>query len=195
MSVNAAFRRLSPQELRRIVEEDDASSFAVLGGDFVTGMAKRLTELGAPAEIIEQARRKEEEAARVLPPPLNLGKAWHCLHWLLTGTAEGGEPPLSWVVHGDREVGDDVGYGPACVLEPGQVSTIASALAGVTRDDLSRRFDVATLEREQIYPGDWTRDDDTGHDDFDWIWAAFSSLRALYSEAATRGDGVLVWYW
>jgi hypothetical protein len=194
MSINAAFRRLRPHDVRRIVDEDDTSGFTVLEEDFVAGMAKRLTELGAPAEVIENARRKEE-AARALPPPLNLGKAWHCVHWLLTGKTDGGEPPLAWAVHGDREVGDDAGYGPARLLEPKQVSTIASALAGVTRDDLVRRFDLAALERDRIYPGDWTHEGDAGEDDFEWIWAAFSSLRAFYAEAAAQGDGVLVWYW
>lgn len=40
-----------------------------------------------------------------------LDKAWHGLHFLFTGTAWEGDPPLNFLVSGGREIGDvDVGY-------------------------------------------------------------------------------------
>src|ERR1700722_3238791 len=45
---------------------------------------------------------------------LDVDKAWHGLHFLLTGTAWEGAPPLDFIVKGGRQIGDvDVGYGPA----------------------------------------------------------------------------------
>jgi hypothetical protein len=44
----------------------------------------------------------------------DVDKAWQGLHFLLTGSAWNGEPPLNFLVSGGREIGDvDVGYGPA----------------------------------------------------------------------------------
>src|SRR6266436_2060369 len=39
-------------------------------------------------------------------PGLSLEKSWHGIHYLLTGVAEGGKPPLSWAVLGDKEIPD-----------------------------------------------------------------------------------------
>jgi Domain of unknown function (DUF1877) len=47
----------------------------------------------------------------------DLDKAWHGIHYLLTGTAWEGEPPLDFLVRGGRTVGTiEVGYSPARVL-------------------------------------------------------------------------------
>src|SRR5687767_14577361 len=46
----------------------------------------------------------------------DLDKAWHGIHYLLTGTAAEGGKPLDFLVSGGREVGNvDIGYGPARV--------------------------------------------------------------------------------
>ena len=47
---------------------------------------------------------------------LDLRHLWHGVHFLLTGCTVGGEAPLAHAVFAPREVGDDVGYGPARVL-------------------------------------------------------------------------------
>uniref|UniRef100_B8HYY4 Uncharacterized protein n=1 Tax=Cyanothece sp. (strain PCC 7425 / ATCC 29141) TaxID=395961 RepID=B8HYY4_CYAP4 len=39
---------------------------------------------------------------------LSLEKSWHGLHYVLTGSAEDGEAPLNFILHG-REVGEDLG--------------------------------------------------------------------------------------
>ena len=43
---------------------------------------------------------------------VDVDKAWHCLHFLLTGTASEGEPPMDFVVRGGTEVGEDMGTAP-----------------------------------------------------------------------------------
>jgi hypothetical protein len=43
---------------------------------------------------------------------LEVDKAWHGLHFLLTGSAWEGSFPLNFIVAGGQEVGDDLGYGP-----------------------------------------------------------------------------------
>src|SRR5262249_19169224 len=72
---------------------------------------------------------------------VDLEKAWHGIHFLLTGSAWDGEEPLCYLVTGGEQIGEeDVGYGPARALKPQQVAAWASALSAVSVDELSNRF-------------------------------------------------------
>ena len=52
----------------------------------------------------------------------DIDKAWHGIHYLLTGTAWEGAAPLNFLVAGGRPVGDvDVGYGPARAFSGAEV--------------------------------------------------------------------------
>src|SRR3712207_3831611 len=54
---------------------------------------------------------------------IDLDKAWHGIHFLLTGTAWEGQEPLCYLLVGGEYIGDeDVGYGPARVLRPHEVA-------------------------------------------------------------------------
>ena len=57
---------------------------------------------------LEQRQRDPESAEDILfgdgndpSGGFDVDKAWHGLHYLLTGTSEGGEPPLKWVRDAD----------------------------------------------------------------------------------------------
>jgi hypothetical protein len=53
----------------------------------------------------------DEDDERTAHAELDGDKAWHGIHFLLTGTAGEGTPPLDFIVRGGQEVGDiDVGY-------------------------------------------------------------------------------------
>ncbi len=49
---------------------------------------------------------------------LDLDKAWHGLHWLLTGTADDTDTPAGQAILGGTEIGEDKGYGPSRLLRP-----------------------------------------------------------------------------
>jgi hypothetical protein len=124
---------------------------------------------------------------------VDVDKAWHCLHFLLTGTAWEGEPPLDFVVRGGREVGDDVGYGPARTFASHELRTIADALDRIDRRDLVRRFDAAKMDRLEIYPGGWNDVDPTSEDSFGYFSGAFDAVRDLARRGRDAGLGLLVW--
>ena len=44
---------------------------------------------------------------------LELDKSWHVLHFLFTGHPSHGPMPAAALLSGGREIGDDLGYGPA----------------------------------------------------------------------------------
>src|ERR1700730_12584663 len=87
-----------------------------------------------------------------------LNKAWHAIHFALTGSRLGGEAPLNFLVSEGTPVGEvDVGFGPARVLTSQQVGQIAAALAPIEPDEVARRIDLGTFDQEAIYPGNWLR--------------------------------------
>lgn len=119
--------------------------------------------------------------------PLALDKAWHGLHFLLTGSSTDTAPPLGAAVLGGREVGEDLGYGPARSLSPAEVSAVAEALGRLTHEDLGARFDPSAMEAEKIYPGQWDEPDNQ-----EWLLEAFDEVKTYYAQARDRGYGMLL---
>src|SRR5690242_18986219 len=87
---------------------------------------------------------------------LDIDKAWHGLHFLLTGSAWEGASPLDFIVAGGEEVGDvDVGYGPSRAFRPADLQAIARAIEPLDEAELRKRFDPARMKELNIYPGIW----------------------------------------
>jgi hypothetical protein len=123
-------------------------------------------------------------------PDLDLGKSWHALHYLLTGTAwEIGETAAGAAILGGDEIGDDGGYGPARLLRPEAVRTVAAALDVLNVQTLRTRFDPDALAAAEIYPHGWAG----GTDVFDsFIAPNLNELRRFYRTAAANGEAVLL---
>lgn len=122
---------------------------------------------------------------------LDVGQAWHGLHYLLTGGAEEAEPPLRDALLGGEEFGPTVGFGPPRFLLPRQVARIAAALQKLTPATLSLRFDPPDMAAKEIYPDSmWERE---GAVALEQLLQQFAALQAFYRDAAARGDAVLLW--
>jgi hypothetical protein len=119
-----------------------------------------------------------------------LNKAWHAIHFVLTGSRLGGEEPLNFLVTEGTPVGEvDVGYGPARVLSSQQVRQLAAALAAIRPEDVARRVDLKRFDDEAIYPGNWQRN---GYD-VDYVVANYREMRDLIGRAAERGHGLILY--
>jgi hypothetical protein len=135
---------------------------------------------------ISQGLYSPPEAPRK-EPGLSLEKSWHGIHYLLTGVAEGGKPPLSWAVLGDKEIPDTgkvMGYGPAHVLTAHQVSSVSKAIARITKEKFLRKFDLKEMKAARVYGA---RD----AEDREYFWMYFQKLKAFYSQTAKRNRGLL----
>ncbi len=123
----------------------------------------------------------------------DLDKAWHGIHYLLTGTAWEGVPPLNFLLGGGRSVGDIVvGYGPARVLSLAETRKACDALRAVTDEDLRARFNPTDMLAEEIYPGIWAReleDDDT----LGYLLEYVQTLRRFLDQAVAQGLGLVVY--
>lgn len=64
----------------------------------------------ASDEQLEELFARPEAIEELLDEPsseeVDIDKAWHGLHYLLTGTAWEGAPPLNFLAAGGREVGE-----------------------------------------------------------------------------------------
>jgi hypothetical protein len=119
---------------------------------------------------------------------LSLDKAWHGVHYLLSGRAEEptSEAPGNAVLGGTEIGDDDFGYGPARYFTPSEVADIASALGRPGLDDETEaRYKPDRLIELEIYPGGW--DDDAR----EWLLDALDDLREFFHEAAAQECAVL----
>ena len=121
---------------------------------------------------------------------LDVDKAWHGIHFLLTGSAWEGSFPLGFIVAGGREIGDDLGYGPARSLTSQEVHTIDAALEPLASDELRRRFDADRMTELQVYPFGWSHDPDG---ELEYLLEYYAELRGFVRRAAERGHALLVY--
>jgi hypothetical protein len=124
---------------------------------------------------------------------VDLDKAWHGIHYLLTGTAWEGTRPLDFLVSGGRPVGDiDVGYGPARTLSAADTRAVHEAVSRLTDDDLRSRFDPADMTDKEIYPEIWDsapEEDDT----LGYLLEHIQILRDQLRRAVEQGHGLLLY--
>ncbi|MBF5032086.1 YfbM family protein [Micromonospora sp. ANENR4] len=129
------------------------------------------------------------------------GKAWQALQFLLerrgvtVPLVTGGEllvalpdaPPegMDWAEFLEPY---DWGYGPPAYLTPEQVAEAATALAGITEEDLLWGVDPAELTAADIYPLIWDRDGE-----LDWVAHHLPYARDYFAAAAKAGDAVICW--
>lgn len=168
------------------------------------------------AAAVEKARKKPKgptffgrlfgDKARPDPPPappltleagegtpVDLDKAWHGVHYLLTGTAWEGEPPLNFVVEGGADLDYDGPWNSSPrIFTPAETREIATALARVSDDELRRRFNPAEMMQLEIYPEIWDREPDGTEDPIGYVMSAIEDVRATVNEAVQRGWGLVV---
>ena len=197
------FRLASDEEINALVAEPSGVSRFLYGDEdaessvSVSRRPKRggfLQRLFGGNEIVSLTAADEPGPRSVDPADeLDIDKAWHGLHFLFTGEAWDGEPPLGFILAGGTEIGDeDVGYGPARAFTSAEVGEIAAAFDPLTRDELARRFDPARMMELEIYPEIWDRDP-TDDDMLEYLLEYFDLLKEFVSRGAASGRGMLVY--
>ncbi len=155
-------------------------------------------EARAQFDRVTEAHEKAATAAKAalaaagfavtdVQPALEIDKAWHGLHYLLAATSWQPVPPPGNAVLGGAEIGEDLGYGPARLMDPAEVTETADALGALEDDALEARFDPAAMTKAELYGGRW---DDPA--EREWLLEAFEEVRNYFESAAERGDGMLL---
>lgn len=205
MSMIGHLRVVTPTQLRSL-QKNPSSVKEVLHGkviansDNVTTALLRVQEMAMQAMAAGNSKNNEKlreqiiselESAGVTANPdseegLTLEKSWHCLHYLLTGTAGQTDSVLGKAILGGREIGPDVGYGPARYLEPNEVKKVAKSLKTVSKEDLLSRFNLKAMKAAKIYA---CRDEG----ELQLAQDYFTRVCNYYDEAAARGDAMLLY--
>lgn len=85
---------------------------------------------------------------------LDLDKMWHIIHYLLTGSADPVDSPLSLMLGYGEVIGGDFGYGPPLLISADQMAEFQRQFRSLSDDDLRRRYDPAVMQAVQIYIAD-----------------------------------------
>jgi hypothetical protein len=157
---------------------------------FVAVSTETLRELRKHPETID-AYLHPDDGDSEPPNYLDVDKAWHGIHYLLTGTAFEGSGPGALAVFGGTEFGPEVGYGPARFLEPEQVRQVSDHLSTLPLERLKSAFDPRDMAAKEIYPEViWLRD---GSEALEYLLENYQQLAVFYRDAASRGDAVIQW--
>lgn len=93
----------------------------------------------------------------------------------------------SEVILGGQAVGEDLGYGPARLLDPERVRAVASTLRALPVEELRRRVDLRAMSAADLYPDIW---DETEVFD-EYLAPAYGELCAFYADAARDDQAVI----
>jgi len=200
----ASYRR-NPQAIKQLLDEETMQVFppelrlavARMQELLVSGRQNSAAGRELEARIQELSSGPESEESLLLARAemdekrLDLGKSWHLLHYLLTGSADSAPPPLGNAILGGTPIGPDLGYGPARFLTPRQVAEVAEALAAIEPAELTQRFDPVAIERADIYTyGAIVRSEAFEEEHY---LQRFGTLVNYYVDAARNGNGMLLY--
>ena len=149
-----------------------------------------------PESLVEEMRRDVETRREWLGDPSELdahqlGKLWHGVHFLLTGSDQPTDAPVGHAVFGGPALSeDDMGFGPATYLTASEVGVAAVAMKQLDAKDLRARFDPADMSARGVYPDIWVQEGAAALDD---LIEAYEKLRSYYARAAEKGLAMLMW--
>ncbi len=124
---------------------------------------------------------------------LCVDKAWHAIHYVLTDEAWGTtEKTESHLVMGGEPVNDeDVGYGPARLIEKDKVKLIAAALNAWDEAAFRKNFCLEDMVAAEIYPVMDDVSDEAEKEFFQYVWEIFSDLKKWIQEVAAADENVV----
>lgn len=188
---------LDPEELLNVEFELDA----VKPKGFLNRVVWWLTKRSLKADLANQKKRlskvlksvkEDHQTGADGETVLDLHKSWHLLHYLLTGSSDGGPHPQNMLLLGGREVGEDLGYGPARIVTPEEATAFARALEALDPETLLERLDPDELRELELYSTGFEDEGDEIEMEED-VRHYFPMLKSYMAEAAAKRRGVLIW--
>lgn len=126
-------------------------------------------------------------------PSCILETGWHGLHWLLTGTADGGDEPWCYLLRGGTEMTtEDLLESAPRFLNRHQVEAWHRALQSVTETALAQRFDPEAMAAAQVYPASfWISNN---QEPWELLWQTHQNLRDFLASTEQQGAGILIYF-
>lgn len=119
---------------------------------------------------------------------LDLDKAWHGIHYLLTGSVWEGDAPLDFLLHGGEPLADEEDDPVPRLLDPDELRQTDAALAQVDADLLRRRYDGHAMRQQGVYPDIW----DEGEAALAYCLQHFDLLKAFVARTARQERSMVI---
>jgi Domain of unknown function (DUF1877) len=150
---------------------------------------RRLAEEAIPEDPDEFDEFFFDEDAEAAGDLIDFDKAWHALHFLLTGSADGTDSPLSLLLGKGEPVGEDGGYGPPLMVPAAGMRRFHEALAALSDEDLRRRYDPQAMLAADVYLADSLADEEDG---WDYVAQGIPALRRLAERCVQQNSGAII---
>jgi hypothetical protein len=118
----------------------------------------------------------------------DMGKVWHCFHYLLTGSADSATPPLDLFDFAIRKL--RTGSEGRTILDGIQVRELHRALEPITKAVFKRRFDPRRMAELKIYMADLVLEQP--EEMCEQLLEMLDELKSFVEQAAANGQGLLV---
>lgn len=124
----------------------------------------------------------------------DLDKAWHGIHFVLTGTAEDFHGPLGFITCGGDYLSppDDEDL-IVRTLTSDQVRDFDDALSGFPTERFVERFDPAAMTAADVYPAIWDRAITGEEDVLEYLLEFLEILRNGVRDARDKGVGLITY--
>lgn len=125
------------------------------------------------------------------PAEFDVDKAWHGIHFLLTGSVWQGSGPLAFILVGGTEIEKGSGYGPARCFNAGEVRRIDTALRNIDPAALYEQADPMQFSRMNIYPDIWRNE--PKKECIGYVTDYLADLKKFISETAQANRALIVY--
>ena len=122
---------------------------------------------------------------------IDFDKAWHALHFMLTGESGVAAHPLNLLVASEEELrgADEMGFGGYWLAEPGDVHRFAASLSELSDEAIASKYDPAAMSTEHVYLSDVFEEE--GAEALPYILQGLPRLRALAAKASHNNDYII----
>ncbi len=179
-----------PPLVWRVIAPDDPEIYQMTRAGAQPGFVARLFGAKSPAVESDLPTLSYVDGEGL---DSDVDKAWHGIHYLLTGTAWEGEAPLNFLISGGEEIGSvDVGYGPARAIRRGDLSELVTALDAISTDELRGRFNPEEMMNLEIYPDIWDREPEDD-DVLGYCIEHYELMKTFFRKARDNELGILLY--
>ena len=120
---------------------------------------------------------------------LELDKAWHGIHFLMTGASYEMNGGQISIMSGGKSLGalhDD--YGPARALSADEIKQLYEVMAQITDEELMARYQAEKMQ--EVYPGFW--EPVLNGEDFPYLKYYFEQLKEFLYQITLKNNGAVV---
>ncbi|HBF2809287.1 TPA: YfbM family protein [Clostridioides difficile] len=121
---------------------------------------------------------------------INIDKAWHAIHFTLTGCPFGGDDDniFSKLVLSGNILMEIDGEFPVMLITANDVKKLSKAMNSLEEQAFRKRFNINEMLENNIYP---VMNDESEDDFFEYVWANLIELKKFIQEASDAGLAVI----